>query len=96
MVASIAQAIIIIAVIRPRRATTRKAKMGSLTAPHFLIGCVVSKATHTARLFSGDAHRKSGVFQLWFGSKPGGVMLPPELDELTPLIYSYAARGASE
>jgi hypothetical protein len=24
------------------------------------------------------------VNQLWFSSKPGGVMLPPELDELTP------------
>jgi hypothetical protein len=47
-------------------------------------------------MFSGDAHRKSGVFQLWFISKPGGVMLPPEPDELTPLIYSYKALNASE
>jgi hypothetical protein len=34
--------------------------------------------------FQGDAHRESGVYQLCFSSKPGGVMLPPELDELTP------------
>jgi len=47
-------------------------------------------------MFSGDAHRKSGVNQLCFGSKPGGVMLPPELDELTLLIYSCAAWSASE
>jgi hypothetical protein len=57
--------------------------MGSLTAPHFQFCCIVSEATLIARVFSDDAHRKSGVVQLWFGSKPGGVMLPPELDELT-------------
>ena len=70
--------------------------MGNLTAPHFQFCCIVSEATLTARMFSDDAHRKSGVFQLWFGSKPGGVMLPPELDELRPLIYSYAGMRASE
>jgi hypothetical protein len=47
-------------------------------------------------MFSGDPHRKSGVLQLWFSSKPGGVMLPPELDELALLIYSYAGSVASE
>ena len=40
--------------------------MGSLAAPHFFVCCVVSEATLTARMFSGDAHRKSGVFS--FGS----------------------------
>ena len=46
-------------------------------------------------MFSGDAHRKSGVYQLWFGSKPGGVMLPPELKELRPHVYSSVGRNAS-
>jgi len=47
-------------------------------------------------VFSGDAHRKSGVNQLCFSSKPGGVMLPPEPNELTLMIYSCAALSASE
>jgi hypothetical protein len=37
---------------------------GSLAAPLSLICCVVSEATRTARVFSGDAHRKSGVFSV--------------------------------
>jgi hypothetical protein len=41
-------------------------KMGSQTAPHFQLCYVVSEAALTARVFSGDAHRKSGVFS--FGS----------------------------
>jgi len=71
-------------------------KMGSLTAPQFLICCVVSEATLTARVLSGNAHRESGVFQLWFSSKPGGVMLPPEPNELRVLIYSSEVLNASE
>jgi len=70
--------------------------MGSRQAPHFQFCCVVSEATLTSRVFSGDPHRKSGVLQLCFCSKPGGVMLPPEPDELTLLIYSCARLGASE
>ena len=54
------------------------------------------KQRQRARVFSGDAHRESGVYQLWFSSKPGGVMLPPELDELMPLIYSFEGWSASE
>jgi len=46
--------------------------------------------------FRGDAHRESGVYQLCFGSKPGGVMLPPELKELTPHVYSWNGKNASE
>ena len=94
MRASTTPAITTIAVTRLRKATTRK-KMGSHQAPHFPICRVVSEATLTARVFSGDSHRKSGVLQLWFSSKPGGVMLPPEPDELTPLIYSDAGLSAS-
>jgi hypothetical protein len=34
--------------------------------------------------------------QLLFSSKPGGVMSPPELNELTALVYADAAANASE
>jgi len=34
--------------------------------------------------------------QLSFSSKPGGVMSPPELDELTTTVYADAKRIASE
>jgi hypothetical protein len=71
--------------------------MGSLLAPHFFQFTVSSrKRRRSARLFSSDAHRKSGVIQLWFSSKPGGVMLPPEPDELTLLMYSCSDLSASK
>ena len=62
---------------------TKNRKRGASQLPVLLICCVASEATLTPRMFSGDAHRKSGVIQLCFGSKPGGVMLPPEPNELT-------------
>lgn len=34
--------------------------------------------------------------QLWFSSKPGGVMFPPELSELTLCLYSPNSWNASE
>jgi hypothetical protein len=44
-------------------------------SPFFAICCVVSEATQNGACFRSDAHRESGVFQLSFSSKPGGVML---------------------
>jgi hypothetical protein len=71
--------------------------MGSLPAPHFFQFAVSPrKRRQPARAFSGDAHRESGVIQLVFSSKPGGVMLPPEPDELTLLMYSCTDVSASE
>jgi hypothetical protein len=34
--------------------------------------------------------------QLWYGSKPGGVIVPPELLELTTCLYARDLRIASE
>jgi len=74
-----------------------EAEMGSRTAPHFLpFCCVASEATPTCTRVFGRPARESGVLQLWFSSKPGGVMLPPEPDELTSLIYSCGGGSASE
>jgi len=57
-------------------------EMGSLAAPHFLVCCVVSEATLTARMFSGDAHRKSGVFSF------GSALSPVESCSLQSLLSS--------
>ncbi len=74
-----------------------KTKWGAGRLPisyHFAVSS--RKQRQLARVFSGDSHRESGVYQLWFSSKPGGVMLPPEPDELTSLIYSCEGWSASE
>jgi hypothetical protein len=34
--------------------------------------------------------------QLWCSSKPGGVIVPPELLELTPCLYASNSLNASE
>jgi len=34
--------------------------------------------------------------QFWFSSKPGGVMSPPELNELSSPVYAPATSFASE
>jgi hypothetical protein len=63
MPANTGRAAIITATARQRRITTHKMKRGALTAPHFFLFAVVaSEATLTERMFSSDAHRKSGVF----------------------------------
>jgi hypothetical protein len=70
--------------------------MGSHAAPHFPICCVVSEATLTARMFSGDAHRESGVISFSSALSPVESCSPPEPDELMALIYSCAELLASE
>ena len=71
-------------------------KMGSRTAPHFpTLLCRLESGADCARVFGRRAPQERCV-QLWFSSKPGGVMLPPEPDELTLLIYSCQGLSASE
>jgi hypothetical protein len=48
----------------------------------FFVCCVVSEATLTARVFSGDAHRKSGVFSF------GSALSPVESCSLQSLMSS--------
>ena len=64
--ASIAPAITIDVLARHRRATLPKRKWGAGRLPILQLCCVASEAALTARVFSGDAHRESGVFS--FGS----------------------------
>jgi hypothetical protein len=70
--------------------------MGSLTAPHFSILLYrLGSNAECASVFGRRAPQERCV-QFWFGSKPGGVILPPEPDELMLLIYSFEALNASE
>jgi hypothetical protein len=47
-------------------------------------------------VFLGDAHRKSGVISLCFALSPVESCSPPEFVELTPLMYAWNSRNASE
>ena len=47
-------------------------------------------------VFLGDAHRKSGVISLCFALSPVESCSPPELVELTPLMYAWNSLNASE
>ena len=65
-------------------------------SPFFQFAVFASEATpNRARVFGRRAPQERCV-QLWFSSKPGGVMLPPELDELSPHVYSCDVGNASE
>ena len=95
--ADITTAPAIIGTAPPQSIQLNKSKTGSLTASRFpILLCRLKSHADVGRWFPGDSHRKSGVLQLWFSSKPGGVMLPPEPNELTPLIYSCVGGSASE
>ena len=76
----------IIGIEPPRRAT--HVKKGKPEGFPYELLCRLGSDAELRVCFRGDAHRKSGVYQLWFSSKPGGVMLPPELKELWPHVYS--------
>jgi len=86
MLASIALATTIAAPARRRRATTRN-EWGARRLPIFRLLCRLGSEADCAQVFGRRAPRERCV-QFWFSSKPGGVMLPPEPDELTLLIYS--------
>jgi hypothetical protein len=53
-------------------------------------------SAQNARMFRERRAPQKRCDQLWFSSKPGGVMFPPELNELTPRLYSSNSPGASE
>ena len=63
--------------------------------PFFNLLCRLGSAL-IARMFRGRLAPQERCAQLWFSSKPGGVMSPPELLELSSLMYSLAALFASE
>lgn len=49
-----------------------------------------------ARMFRERRAPQKRCDQLWCSSKPGGVMFPPELNELTHRLYSLNSSNASE
>ncbi|SRR6266436_2902433 len=70
-------------------------KWGALGLPIFRLLCRLGSNADCAQVFGRRAPRERCV-QLWFSSKPGGVMLPPAPDELMVPIYSCEVRSASE
>ncbi len=70
-------------------------RWGARGLPIFRLLCRLGSDADCAQVFGRRAPRERCV-QLWFSSKPGGVMLPPEPDELTLLIYSCKVCSASE
>src|SRR5438874_4651994 len=71
-------------------------KRGTWRLPFLPNWHIVSKAhQQNARFFKRLAPQKWCV-QFWCSSKPGGVMFPPELLELTPCLYSSKPFEARE
>jgi hypothetical protein len=64
-------------------------------SPFSILLCRLGSDANRASVFGRRAPRERCV-QLWFSSKPGGVMSPPKLDELTPNDYSSDLWNASE
>jgi hypothetical protein len=73
-----------------------KAKRGAWRLPFFAnLLCRLGSAPE-ARMFHGRRAPQERCDQLWCSSKPGGVIVPPELLELTPHLYSSNLWIASE
>src|SRR5437899_6973459 len=71
-------------------------KRGTWRLPFLPNWHIVSKAhQQNARFFKRLAPQKWCV-QFWCSSKPGGVMFPPELVELTSFLYSQKLLDARE
>src|SRR5229473_3364515 len=70
-------------------------KRGNLAAPPFaFLLCRLGSALK-ARMFRERRAPQKRCDQLWCSSKPGGVIIPPELSELTPSLYSFGSLDAS-
>ena len=81
---------------RSNRHTTDKIKRGSRAAPPFAILLCRPRSALTARMFRERLAPPERCAQLWFSSKSGGVISPPELVELSSLVYSLATPFASK
>jgi len=64
------------------------ARKGEPQSSPFFQFAVSSRKRRALRVFSGDAHRESGVFSYRSALSPVESCSPPELCELTPHIYS--------
>lgn len=78
------------------KANFAEQKRGAWRLPFFAdLLCRLGSAL-TARMFRERLAPQERCAQLWFSSKPGGVVIiPPELVELTGPVYSRAGRKAS-
>jgi hypothetical protein len=75
-------AITIILLLRNIRSNPDKRKRGNLAVPPFAIVLCRLGSALEARMFHGRRAPQERCVQLWCSSKPGGVMIPPELGEL--------------
>jgi hypothetical protein len=85
-------------IVRVHRSNSSKvqSKGGAGRLPLFVILLCRLRSALTARMFRERLAPRERCAQLWFSSKPGGVMSPPELIELSCLIYAPATSFASE
>jgi len=81
------------AVITVLRASTDRSsqKGGAGRLPLFANLLCRLRSALTKRMFQERRAPQERCVQLWFSSKPGGVMSPPELLELSSPMYSLAA-----
>ena len=87
---------VIIQVHRSSSSIADEFKRGSLAAPPFAILLCRLRSALIARMFRQRLAPRERCVQFWFSSKPGGVMSPPELIELSSPVYSPAKYFASE
>ena len=99
-IAGIAPAGVITIITRLQRNTDsksleRKQKGEPGGSPFAFLLCRLGSALE-ARMFRERRAPQKRCDQLWCSSKPGGVMVPPELLELTSRLYSSNPLNASE
>jgi hypothetical protein len=89
-IASITGAITIVAPVRHNGSSIidKFKKGGSRRLPPFANVLYRHRSALSARMFRERRAPRERCVQFWFGSKPGGVMSPPEL---SAPIYSLAA-----
>jgi hypothetical protein len=71
-------------------------KRGNLAVPPFVNLLCRPGSAQIARMFRERRAPQERCVQLWCSSKPGGVIVPPELRELTPRFYALDLSNASE
>src|ERR1700740_765398 len=70
------------------RQTTAKSNRGSLAAPPVVNFLCRPGGVQTAHGILEQRAPQKWCVQFWCSSKPGGVMVPPEPNELTSRLYS--------
>jgi hypothetical protein len=87
-----------VTILRPNtssKVSGQKAKGGAKRLPLFANLLCRLRSALEARMFRERRAPQKRCDQLWCSSKPGGVIIPPELSELTPSLYSFGSLDAS-